>query len=312
MLDFAYTPRPFLNMTRLQSPLLGIAVLLGIHHSSAQSPYKSTEEFAKYAMKLRETALSQIEPRVSMPTTARTGGGAYGWKNDIVTTVFWVGENSSANNPVHNRSSSWDLNWASTFGGFDNPDPSARVADLRSGEFRPRAFVPRANPFYIALPYNDVTRGSTKPEAPRVIPWFRTAFVKQGQSVCRDRWIAVRNRRNGRIAYGQWSDCGPFSTDHYQYVFGNEKPKPNLNRGAGLDISPAMRDYLGLAAGVDVTDWRFVEVREVPEGPWRRYGENNQFVQQRRRSNQVVVSADSTKTKKTSAPEPNVVTRITR
>ena len=49
-------------------------------------------------------------------------------------------------------------------------------------------------------------------------------------------------------AYAQWEDCGPFRTDHFQYVFQNERPKPNLNRGAGLDVSPAVRDYLGLAA----------------------------------------------------------------
>ena len=25
----------------------------------------------------------------------------------------------------------------------------------------------------------------------------------------------------------------------------------------------------------DVTDWQFVEVRDVPPGPWRNYGDNN-------------------------------------
>jgi hypothetical protein len=27
-----------------------------------------------------------------------------------------------------------------------------------------------------------------------------------------------------------------------------------------------------------VTDWQFVEVRDVPPGPWRSYGDNNHFV----------------------------------
>jgi hypothetical protein len=31
-----------------------------------------------------------------------------------------------------------------------------------------------------------------------------------------------------------------------------------------------------------VTDWQFVEVRDVPPGPWRSYGENNHFVIARR------------------------------
>ena len=62
-----------------------------------------------------------------------------------------------------------------------------------------------------------------------------------------------------------------------KYVFQNERPKPNLNHGAGLDVSPAVRDYLGLGP-TDVTDWQFVEVGGVPPGPWRSYGDNNHFV----------------------------------
>ena len=263
--------------------------------ATAQSPYKSNEEFAKYAMKLREAAISSIEPRVVVPTQAPN----YSWKTGIVTTVFWVGESASTNNPVHNRSSSWDADWASSFGGFDNPDPAAR----HPKEFRPLAFVPRQNPFYVALPYNDVTRGTTKPESREKIPWFKNAFVREGQSVCRDRWVAVRNPTTGRIAYAQWSDCGPFRTDHIDYVFGPERPKPNLNRGAGLDISPSVRDFLGLSS-TDVTDWRFVEARDVPPGPWAKFGDNNHFVQRARRSTEKVASAATVP-----ATEPNVRTR---
>ena len=102
---------------------------------------------------------------------------------------------------------------------------------------------------------------------------LKESFEREGQSVCHNRWVAVRNRA-GRIAYAQWSDCGPFRTDHWQYVFGSERPKPNLNQGAGLDVSPAMRDYLGLLS-TDVTDWKFVDARDVPHGPWALHGENN-------------------------------------
>jgi hypothetical protein len=202
---------------------------------------------------------------------ASAGRTRYAWKTNIVTTLFWIGERPSANNPTPNHSSSWDVNWAQNYGGFDNPDPAARR------NFIPVRFTPRQNPFYVALPYNDVTRGTAKPEARVVIPWFKEAFEREGQSVCRDRWVAIRNRA-GRIAYAQWSDCGPFRTDHWQYVFGNERPRPNLNQGAGLDVSPAVRDYLGISS-TDVTDWKFVDFKEVPSGPWARYGENNTFVQ---------------------------------
>lgn len=289
-------------MKRLLPYLAGI-VWLAAGRLLAQSPYTSSEEFAKYAMKLREAALLQIEPRVVAPTTARTAGGAFSWKRDIVTTVFWVGEASSTNNPVHNRSSSWDLDWATNYGGYDNPDPAARR------EFHPINFIPRQNPFYCALPFNDVTHGTTKPEAREKIPWFKAAFVREGLSVCQNRWVAIR--RGSKTAYAQWSDCGPFSTDSVNYVFGPERPKPNLNGGAGLDVSPAVRDYLGLA-NTDVTDWRFVNVGEVPPGPWRRFGDNNHFVQAAQRTREQVASTATPAPAKEPANEPKVITKVPR
>jgi hypothetical protein len=265
--------------------------LCALAAARAESPYQSSADFAKYAMKLRENALLKIEPQVFIPTTGLAAvSGRYPWRTGIVTTIFWIGENASGNNPVPNRASSWDPSWMANYGGFDNPDPR-----YRRGYF-PANFIPQQNPFYCALPYNDVTHGATKPEAPKVIPWFREAFRKYGQSVCRDRWLAIRNPKNGRVAYAQWSDCGPFRTDHWEYVFGNpatgrwERPRPNLNQGAGLDVSPAVRDYLGINATRDVTDWKFVEFRDVPAGPWSRYGENNTFVLNARRNSERVAT----------------------
>ena len=168
---------------------------------------------------------------------AQSSDVAVSMENEHRTTIFWVGEAAAGNNPVPNVKSSWDANWTSNYGGFDNPDPGSRR------NYIPVSFVPRQNPFYCALPYNDVTHGQIKPEAALVIPWFRKTFVAPGQSVCKSRWLAIR--KGNRIAYAQWEDCGPFRTDHFQYVFQNERPKPNLNRGAGLDVSPAVRDYLG-------------------------------------------------------------------
>jgi hypothetical protein len=245
-------------------------LLLGsVAAARAQSPYESSADFAKYAMKLREQAMMKVAPQVFVPTASRTSTTRYPWKLNIITTTFWIGEQPTQNNPVPNTKSSWDVNWVGNYGGYDNPDPSTRR------NFIPVAFTPRQNPFYVALPYNDVTRGRFKPEAPLVIPWFKQAFTEQGKSVCKGRWLAIRYKN--RVAYAQWEDCGPFRTDHFQYVFGNERPKPNLNKGAGLDVSPAVRDYLGMASS-DVTDWQFVEVRDVPPGPWRNYGDNNHFV----------------------------------
>ena len=196
-------------------------------------------------------------------------GQRFPWKREIVTTVFWVGEKPSGNNPIPNRTSSWDKEWTKNYGGVDDPDSGHR------SNYIPAKFTPRQNPFYCALPYNDKAREGHRPEAPRVVPWFNEAYQGPAVSTCKGRWIAIR--KGNRAAYAQWEDAGPFRTDHWQYVFGNERPKPNLNKGAGLDVSPAVRDYLGLQP-TDVTDWRFVDFSEVPRGPWSTLGENNTFV----------------------------------
>lgn len=246
----------------------------------SSSPYATAADFAKYAMRLRELALLKVEPQVFIPTTSKPASQRFAWKTNIVTTVFWIGEQAGGNNPVPNNRSSWDLNWTNNYGGFDNPETSSRK------NYIPVSFVPKQNPFYCALPYNDVTHGQFKPEAPLIIPWFKQAYMGQGQSVCWHHWIAIR--KGNRTCYAQWEDCGPFRTDHFQYVFGNERPKPNLNHGAGLDVSPAVRDYLGLQP-TDVTDWQFIDVRDVPAGPWRTYGDNNNFVLARRQMEQKLV-----------------------
>jgi hypothetical protein len=219
--------------------------------------------------------LTPLTPSVPPPAAGVRLGAQqqFAWKTQIVTTTFWVGENATKNNPVPNHASSWDPKWATNYGGFDNPDRTKRA------NFIPANFVPQQNPFYVALPYNDVTRGQHKPEASLVIPWFKKEFSQAGKSVCKGRWIAIRFK--DRVCYAQWEDCGPFRTDHWQYVFGNERPKPNLNKGAGLDVSPAVRDYLGMN-DTDVTDWKFVDVSEVASGPWQIHGDNNHFVQNRR------------------------------
>jgi hypothetical protein len=161
------------------------------------------------------------------------------WKQNIGATVFSVGEPARENDPG-NLQSAWDQDWINT----------ARTL----------------NPFYVALPYNDVQNGHTKPEARRVIPWFTTAFVRDGQSVLKDRWIAIR--KGNLVCYAQWEDVGPFRVDHWQYVFGSERPRPNKNRDAGIDVSPAVRDFLGMS-GMDSCDWRFASEKEIPPGPWR-------------------------------------------
>ena len=180
------------------------------------------------------------------------------WKRNVAATVFWVGELASDNNPTPNTQSAWDQNWQDNFGGYDHPD--------RRDGWCPQGFTPMLNPFYVALPYNDVAKGGVhRPEAAEVIPWFWESYRGDGISVCKDRWLAIHHA--GRVCYAQWEDVGPFEVDHWQYVFGNEPPRPNRNQTAGIDLSPAVRDFLGLRSGA-IVEWRFVADAQVPPGPW--------------------------------------------
>ena len=251
----------------------------------AQTP-PTKIKLSKKHNRLNEEVLLRVDPigYTPPPVSAkqREGEERYPWKRDIVTTVFWIGEKPSANNPVPNHKSSWDKSWAKNYGGYDDPKRANRQ------NYIPVDFTPRQNPFYCALPYNDKAKEGHRPEAPRVVPWFKEAYRGPEYSVCKDRWVAIR--KGNRVVYAQWEDAGPFRTDHWQYVFGNERPKPNLNHGAGLDVSPAVRDYLGLQ-DTDVTDWKFVEFDEVPHGPWARYGDNNTFVINEREGEEQLASA---------------------
>ena len=234
-------------------------------------------------MAVRENLIvaTNVTPYLKSPwdETPKPVAGRWPWKERIKTTVFWVGERPTENNPVPNNKSSWDGQWESNYGGYDSP--RNRIG------FRPAGFIPKQNPFYIALPYNDIGPGGTKPEASKVIPWFRPEFKGPGQSVVKGRWVAIRHK--GRVCYAQWEDSGPFRTDHWAYVFGNARPSPNRNGAAGLDVSPAVRDYLGLGSG-SITDWKFADLQEVPRGPWSKYGENNPFSPQFRQKREMLAA----------------------
>jgi hypothetical protein len=217
----------------------------------------------------RREALPELSDPYGVPQAARVVSekskdpfrNGTPWKRNVVATVFWAGELPSANNPTPNTCSAWDQNWQENFGGYDDPE--------RRNGWCPAGFTPMLNPFYVALPYNDVARGGVhRPEASEVIPWFWQNYRGDGISVCKGRWIAIHFE--GRVCYAQWEDVGPFEVDHWQYVFGNEPPRTNRNQNAGIDLSPAVRDFLGLRSGQRV-EWKFVHDRDVPRGPWKNW-----------------------------------------
>lgn len=178
---------------------------------------------------------------------------------DILTTVFWVGERAKPNSGwSSNLDSAWDHRWKENFGGLDSPI-------YRKGYF-PAKFRPRQNPFYVALPFNDISNPSYLESCP-LLQYFRVKKASKVPSVCKNRWIEISHGKH--VCYAQWQDVGPVYTDDYDYVFRGEKPRAHGVAMAGLDVSPAVRDFLRFN-GTCRSDWRFVEERDVPEGPWKK------------------------------------------
>ena len=178
----------------------------------------------------------------------------------ITTTLFWVGEDASDENAyISNAPSAWDDDWQAHYGGVDSPDH-------RRG-YLPAGFTPKENPFYCALPYSDFGKDGHKPDVLTVVPWARERPWGDTESLCKNRWLKITYA--GKSVYAQWEDVGPFKTDDARYVFGAATPRSHINHHAGLDVSPAVHDYLSLS-GEDRTDWQFVDDQSVPPGPWKR------------------------------------------
>jgi hypothetical protein len=209
------------------------------------------------------------------------GGGStvrYPLHTGVTATVFWVGEPQGGGSSEDNAISAWDDDWLEHYGGVDEPD----AVRLAANDYFPARFTPRENPFYADLPYDDFDgRGRPLNERTRVVPWASqyeaelTDATTRGQpfSLLKNRWI--RLIRNGNICYAQWEDSGPYVYDDRQYVFGGDDPRPRNGRarGAGLDVSPALRDclgFVGLNNDENKVDWQFVDDEDVPDGPWTR------------------------------------------
>jgi len=179
-----------------------------------------------------------------------------GWKR-TTASVFWVGEDANAENDfISNAPSAWDINWQQNYGGVDDPN-------CREGYY-PCGFVPKENPFYIALPYNDVDDEHIRKETAVHIPWNDPSATG---TLLKNRWVEVRFK--GKSCYGQWEDVGPNGEDDWEYVFGDAKnPSNTFGLEAGIDLSPALRDCLG-ADGSSEVRWRHINEEEVPNGPWK-------------------------------------------
>jgi hypothetical protein len=201
--------------------------------------------------------LSENKVIQNSPEASHNDRETYPVHDNIITTVFWVGEagDEATNDNIHNRSSVWVEDWVGSYGGVDDPND-------RCG-YRPCDFDPRENPFYFALPFNDFGDNGLKSEKElEVIPWY-DGNAEEGEWFLKNRWIEITY--NDKKAYAQWEDAGPFGEDDADYVFGTASPKEER---AGLDVSPAVADYLEID-GRGTVSWRFISDQDVPDGPWK-------------------------------------------
>ena len=176
---------------------------------------------------------------------------------NVTTTVFWVGEPADSENAyITNTESAWDEHWQAHYGGVDDP--------AKRNGYMPAAFTPLENPFYFALPYNDFESGAHRDTAASCLLY--TTNTNDRYSWCKNIWIAITH--NGVTTYAQWEDVGPLEENDSAYVFGTAAPTNTFGAKAGLDVSPAVRDYLHLS-DVDHTSWTFVPATSVPDGPWK-------------------------------------------
>lgn len=187
------------------------------------------------------------------PTPSPQGIGPF--HQGVRATIFWVGEGATEDNEfISNKASAWDRNWQENYGGVD--DPNARDGYL------PQGFTPKQNPFYFALPYNDLDDNKSRKENSKKIPWYSTSSAEE-VSIVKNRWIQLGTEEE--ICYAQWQDVGPGETDDFDYVFGNSAPK---NTRYGIDLSPALRDCLKVG-GLSTVWWQFIDYKNVPNGPWK-------------------------------------------
>ncbi|MGM0444160.1 MAG: hypothetical protein ACQEQV_08245 [Fibrobacterota bacterium] len=214
----------------------------------------------------------------------------YELHSNIVASTFWAGEGASSDNGnISNMPSAWNSNWGEDFGLEDHPLNIDRDADFIPTSWQ---YTGTQNPYYCALPYNDFgdldhedkwgnqTTGVPidddwrKVNAYDVIPWADEKSSWSGQeSMCKNRWIEVRWQ--GKTAYCQWEDAGPYYYNDHEYVFGSAEPQNTYDPGAGIDLSPSVWLYLGADLsewGInDTVDWRFIDAADVPDGPWKRH-----------------------------------------
>lgn len=225
---------------------------------------------------------------------------------NITSSTFWVGE--LYNESLEDGSqvcSTYDGNWAYHWSGINKGKVSANAAGcagsiiggcdgIVSGDkcltekrtavnnFFPTSVpTPKENPFYVALPYDDINDSIGFKERCAVIPWandkgYAGHCTDENFSYMKNRWVKITGPK-GAVCYGQIGDSGPSHDNLYHdknYVFGtnNAQPVQGQWNNAGIDVSPALVGCLGYpeVEGQAKVSWSFVDDTAVPSGPWKK------------------------------------------
>jgi len=219
------------------------------------------------------------------PAAPAFKGRSYPVHTSIVATTFWVGEIFDPNAADGSQmTSTYDSRWYAHYGGCDGVNHGTAVKRCQTERrnaangFFPVHMVPKQNPFYLDLPYDDLNDSIAFRERAAVIPWAHDpGYAGHARdpnfSYMKNRWVQLR--RHGRTCYGQIEDAGPGDYHDAKYVFGSHNARPANRRygWAGLDVSPALNGCLAfseLNGESDRVSWRFVDAVDVPPGPWKR------------------------------------------
>src|SRR5206468_1516461 len=80
-------------------------------HGAVTKSEPTNVKLSKKSEKKSDESLVGVESLAFEPSRLRSArpspGEPYPWRRQIVTTIFWIGEKPSENNPVPNRSRKW-------------------------------------------------------------------------------------------------------------------------------------------------------------------------------------------------------------
>ena len=307
MCDTAVTLENSMNATAPDRPrgariLTGACALLLVLGLTACSTAEGRP--TTFVVRPADQTAQPVPPRA--PSEA-AGQDRYPWHTGIASTTFWVGELYDATLADGSQvCSTYDGNWAfhwsgvnmgkvpasaagcagSIWGGCDGnwnatyTQCSTEPRTAANDYFPTNGFVPKENPFYLDLPYDDLNDPIGFRDRCTVIPWandpgYAGRCNDTSFSYMKNRWVELVGP-SGKSCYGQVQDAGPSSGSNYHdaaYVFGSNDKRPAQTQwnNAGMDVSPALNGCLGfkeLDGSSDKVNWRFVD--SPPAGPWTR------------------------------------------